>query len=108
MLRRLQPPCTRSAAVTAITSLALLYRKTVGSARMYTSQPPNNANDVNGSYHNGKVAKGQFNSNNVHNDDAEIDLFEDDFYFLDQLFDEGLNDMRDFIPESDAKLLDSE
>lgn len=75
---------------------------------MYTPQPPHNTNNINGSYHNNKFTKGELNGDNSHNDDAEMDLFEDDFYFLDQLFDEGVNDMRDFIPEGDAKLLDNE
>ncbi|KPI89293.1 hypothetical protein ABL78_1626 [Leptomonas seymouri] len=41
-------------------------------------------------------------------DDAEFEVFEDDLWFLDELFDEGAGDLFTYIPEVDANLLGSD
>lgn len=38
-------------------------------------------------------------------DDAEFEFFEDDLWFLDELFDENAGDLFSYIPEADAGLL---
>lgn len=38
-------------------------------------------------------------------DDAEFEFFEDDLWFLDELFDENAGDLFSYIPEVDANLL---
>jgi hypothetical protein len=38
-------------------------------------------------------------------DDAEFEFFEDDLWFLDELFDENAGDLFSYIPEADANLL---
>ncbi|KPA79392.1 hypothetical protein ABB37_05242 [Leptomonas pyrrhocoris] len=38
-------------------------------------------------------------------DDAEFEFFEDDLWFLDEMFDESAGDLFSYIPEADANLL---
>lgn len=46
--------------------------------------------------------------NEAPTDDAEFEYFEDDLWFLDELFDENAGDLFSYIPEADANLLSND